>query len=67
MIISHHYETGEYTIIKVDPLNEDYRPNLGDFAVRLGSTTVYMMRDQLLTLMYECETALHRSQEQASE
>lgn len=67
MIISTQYRTKEYDYIKVDQTSDMHSTILGDFVVRFGSANVYMTRDQLLTLMYECETALHRSQEQASE
>lgn len=59
MIVSMQYETSEYETIRVDPVNPQHKPTLGDFVVRFGPTNVYMMRDQLLTLLNECETAIH--------
>ena len=63
MIISSQYETGPHSITKVDLVNPDHRPTLGDFVIRFGSTNVYLMRDQLLTLLHECETAIHHDNE----
>lgn len=63
MIISTQYETSEYATIKVDVTSPQNRATLGDFAIRFGSTTVYMMRNQLLTLLHECETAIHHDNE----
>lgn len=67
MIVSMQYETREYDTIRVDPVKPQYKPTLCDFVVRFGSTNVYMMRDQLLTLLHECETAIHHANDTLTE